>query len=88
MATVRISEKTLVAAMQSDQTRAVLKERADRIAGNASARVSAHHMKAEVERTDGTRPKGRPYSRIALNSADGDHEIPPLVRRTVLEHSL
>ena len=88
MATVRISEKTLVAAMQSDQTRAALKERADRIAGNATTRVSAHRVKADVERTDGTRPKGRPYSRIALTSSEDNHPVPPLVRRDILEHSL
>jgi hypothetical protein len=87
MATVRISEQTLIDAMQSQQTREALKARADRIAGQAAARVAVSRLKTDVERTDGTRPKGRPYSRVAL-TADGEHPVPPLVRRQTLEQSL
>lgn len=87
MGKVRLSEETLIKAMTSDQTRAALAERADRIAGQASARVSAHGAKVDVERSDGTRPKGRPFSRVALSSSDPEHPVPPLVRRAMLENS-
>lgn len=89
MATVHFSEDTLLQTMRSDQTRAALAARADKIAGNARGRVSAHGMRAEVVREDGTRPKGRPYSRVSLiATGNAQDAVPPVVRRVVLEHSL
>ena len=66
-----ISSDLIVEAMQSDTTRAALAARADAIAGRAEQIAANEGVDAQIEREDGTRPKGRPYSRV---SADASQE--------------
>jgi hypothetical protein len=61
--------------MQSRRVRADLKRRADQVAANARAAAGATSTPASrrnpvsVSRSDGTRPKGRPYSRVTVSGA-------------------
>lgn len=84
MATVHISEDTLIEAMKSEQTRKALAGIANRIAQNAQARLGANKAGDEVSRSSGNRPShDRPYERVEL-----DGKTSPLHRRQILEQSL
>jgi hypothetical protein len=52
--------------LQSRKVRAKVREVADRMAGQAAAIAAAEGAKVSILRSDGTRPKGRPYSRISV----------------------
>lgn len=43
---------------------------ADRMYGQAVTLAKAEGVTAPIAREDGTRPQGRPYSRIAIRAAD------------------
>jgi hypothetical protein len=69
--------------MQSKRVRAKLAEVAQRGVPVTDARAAAERVAARAQLTHGTRPRGRPYSRIALNGTTewGDYRTP---RRRVL----
>jgi hypothetical protein len=60
-------------AMLSHQTRAKLRQVAERIATTARAMGQADQLDATLTVTEGTRPKGRPYARVTM--AGGDDEF-------------
>lgn len=64
MATVRISYEFVREAMQSGAVRASLRAKADKVATRADALGSSEGVKIDAKVSDGTRPKGRPYSRV------------------------
>lgn len=58
--------------MRSRAVRAKLAQVADEIAQRAETIASSEGAAVNIEREDGTRPKGRPYSRV---SAPADQEF-------------
>lgn len=56
-------------AMRSQVTRRKCAQVADRIASAARGIASAEGVEVAVGREDGTRPKGRPFSRVTVGSA-------------------
>lgn len=52
--------------LQKPGVRRTIARAADRKARNARAIVAAEGLDVTVTRTDGTRPKGRPYSRVSI----------------------
>lgn len=68
----RVSPETIVEAMQSKTVRAALAARADKIANTAKSIASNEKAKVDIEREDGTRPKGRPFSRVYSSDVDGE----------------
>ena len=68
MAKVTISGEFIVKAMQSATVRKALAERADRVAQRAEQIAAQEEVDAEFTRTDGTRPKGRPFSRVSTDA--------------------
>lgn len=75
--------KQLGKVMRSRQVRAKLDEVADRIAGRAESAAASAGVDADIRRTSGTRPKGRPYARV-LASAEQEHGTANTTRRRVL----
>lgn len=75
MPTIRISSETIVAAMQSDATRAALAGHADKILDRAKSLASTIDEVKDVNlwRVDGTRPKGRPFSSVVCDDAEQEH---------------
>ena len=69
---VRISNELIVAAMQSDKVRTALAARADQIATRARAIADDEEVEVTITRKDGTRPKGRPYSRVTSDNVDAE----------------
>lgn len=52
--------------LQSPGVRRKLSDVADRKAAQARSIIASERAKVTVQREDGTRPKGRPYSRISI----------------------
>lgn len=80
MARVTITSDFIVEAMQSQPVRDGLKARADRIAVAARA----IDPEADIQRSDGTRPKGRPYSRVTSDDVPGEWGDSNTARRRTL----
>lgn len=57
--------------MREPGIRAALHDRAEVIASRARQLATAERLKAEIEVTDGTRPRGRPYSQVSAEHPDG-----------------
>jgi hypothetical protein len=57
-------------ALQTTGVRRKLSQVADRKAAAARSIIAAQGAKVAVQREDGTRPKGRPYSRISVPAAN------------------
>lgn len=72
MATFRISRELIEEAMRSKAVRDGLAAKADKVAAAAKSIASAEAPKTEITREDGTRPKGRPYSRVLSSDMDGE----------------
>ena len=72
MARVEISPEFIQSVMQSDTVRARLDATAQEAATMAKGIASAEGVSNfEPEVSDGTRPKGRPYSRVSVDK-EGD----------------
>lgn len=70
-ARVEMSYEFVRGVMQHETTRAALRARRDAIAARAEALAAAEGIDARIEKSEGTRPKGRPYARV---SADAEQE--------------
>lgn len=81
---VTISNDFIVEAMQSETVREALKARAARIAARARALASAEAPDMRIEQIDGTRPKGRPYSRVTGSDIDQEWGTSRTERRRIL----
>lgn len=57
-------------AMRSSTTRAKCSQVADRVASTVRSVAAAEGLDVTVGRTNGTRPKGRPFSRVTITGAD------------------
>jgi hypothetical protein len=84
MATVRISQGLIVEVMQSAATRAALKAKADEKARRADALGSSEGVKINARVSSGTRPKGRPYSRVESNHVGQEWGDRKTERRRIL----
>lgn len=57
-------------AMRSRPARAKCAQVADRIASTLRAMASAERLDVTISRQDGTRPRGRPFSRVTMSGDD------------------
>lgn len=57
-------------AMRSSTTRAKCSQVADRIASTLRSVTAAEGLDVSIGRTNGTRPKGRPVSRVTITGTD------------------
>lgn len=71
-------------AMRQTGVRNALRDRAERIARSARAINSAEGVNADVSTSSGTRPTGRPYSRVESTAADAEFGTSKTARRRVL----
>lgn len=71
-ARVRLSGDLIVEAMQSKAVRDGVAARADRIASRAEKIAREEEVEVTITRTDGTRPKGRPFSRVTSDNVDAE----------------
>lgn len=68
MARVEVSSELIEEAMRSAETRAGLGARAESIRGRAASLAAAEDTRTQTPRVEsGTRPKGRPYSRVTID---------------------
>lgn len=77
MAKLRISSDFIVACMQHQKVRAALDARRDRVAAAAASIAAAEEVDLPLTTSSGTRPKGRPYSRVSTSNVSqewGDSE--------------
>lgn len=84
MATVRISRELIESAMQAQAVRDGLAARADRVAASAKSIAASEAPEVEITREDGTRPKGRPFSRIYSSDVDGEFGTSRTEQRRIL----
>lgn len=68
MAVVRISYEFVRAAMQSDPVRAALEEKAHNLANRAESLGASEDVDMACSVESGTRPKGRPFSRVVSDN--------------------
>lgn len=61
----RITSRTIEAAMKTQKTRSALSSKADRVASRARSIATSEGEDMTVERSGGTRPKGRSYERVS-----------------------
>lgn len=75
MAKVRITRDIVFRAMQSQPVRDALRVRAEQIKDRAEALKSESVFTEDTNLTvsSGTRPKGRPYSRVTSDNPDAEH---------------
>jgi len=85
-ASIRISSELITEAMQSDATRAGLAERAGRVQSRVTALAQTEGVRIEPARVEsGTRPKGRPYSRVVIDDgAEQEYGSSRMERRRIL----
>ena len=68
MARVRIPRASIVAAMQSKETRAALEEKARKVASRVGSLGASEGVTMNARVESGTRPKGRPYSNVVSDN--------------------
>ena len=75
MPQVTVSRAIVLKAMQSSTTRAALAKKAEAIAGRANLLKAQYDETKDstIEVSHGTRPKGRPYSRVSCDNGDQEH---------------
>lgn len=64
MARVRLSRASIVAAMQSDETRRTLERKAAALVARANALGASEGVDMDAVVESGTRPLGRPFSNV------------------------
>lgn len=97
MAKLRLSREWLLEVMQSEPVRAGLRAKADAIASEVDAEAARdEHYRGrdadlDVTVSEGTRPGGRPYARVAVPKEDeyGDYSVPKrrILGRLAAQHN-
>lgn len=85
---VRLSYEQLGDIARSEPVRRALREKAKPIAARARRIAASEGVDVEVSVSDGTRPKGRPYSRVSMTPGDVEHGTAYTERRRILGRSL
>jgi len=80
----RLSRRTWQRVVQSPQVRAALAAKAARIATRARQMNAAEDGDADISTEAGTRPQGRPYSRVVSTDAEGEFGTQAVPRRRLL----
>lgn len=68
MARVRLSRASVLAAMQSKETRAALASKAGRLRARVDSLGASEGVTMNARVESGTRPKGRPYSNVVSDN--------------------
>lgn len=84
MAQVRISNETIVQAMQSQKVRDALSARRNVARRKAEQIMDSEQVDGTLTVEDGTRPRGRPYARLLLDNSDQEWGTGNAERRRVL----
>jgi hypothetical protein len=81
---VNISNSTFIAAMQTQTVRDALRKKAEQKQVRAEAIAAAEGVELDPEVVDGTRPKGRPYSRVQSRNVAQEWGNNKVKRRRIL----
>lgn len=73
MAQVRIGRGIVREAMQSAAVRAALHRKAVEVEARAKSIAGTEGLSGEMSVKDGTRPKGRPYSRVTYTNSEQEY---------------
>lgn len=84
MARLHISRDLIVEAMQSQPTRDALEKKARELASRADALGASEGVEIEASVSSGTRPKGRPFSRVESSNVDQEWGDRYTERRRIL----
>ena len=84
MARVRISRASIMAAMQSKETRAALEAKAGRLRGRVDSLGASEGVTMNARVESGTRPKGRPYSNVVSDNVSQEWGDRYTERRRIL----
>lgn len=84
MARVRLTRESILAAMQSKETRAALEAKARQVASRVDAVGASEGVDMNPRIESGTRPKGRPYSNVVSEQVDQEWGNRFVKRRRIL----
>jgi hypothetical protein len=84
MARVEITPEFIVKAMQSAPVRAALATKAAQVRGRAEALAGAEKVELNSSTSSGTRPRGRPYSRVSSPNTAQEWGSSNTARRRIL----
>lgn len=84
---MKLSHERWLAIQQAQPVRTALLRKANKIAARARATASAENVDTEITVTSGTRPKGRPFSRVTSSNAAAEHGTSWTKRSRVLGRS-
>lgn len=84
MAKIELSQKKILKALQSKKVRQSLRSAADQIASKGSSIAAAEDIDGDFTVGEGTRPQGRPYSRVTFSNVDQEHGTSKTRRSRVL----
>ena len=79
-----LSNATYLPAMQGPGVRAKLSEIAEQIAKQAEVIAGSEDIDGEVWTDEGTRPKGRPYARVATDAVDQERGTDTVEKRRIM----
>lgn len=84
MARVELTYEFIKKAAQSAQVRAALSVKARKVQNRAEAIAASENVKLNSSVRDGTRPKGRPYSRVESPNVSQEWGSSSTARRRIL----
>lgn len=84
MMRVEIGRETIEQAMRSIQTRAALEAKARKVQQRAEQLAESERVDLSSEVSSGTRPKGRPYSRVESANIEQEWGSSKTARRRIL----
>ena len=84
MARVRISRASIMAAMQSKETRAALEAKAGQLRTRVDSLGASEGVTMNARVESGTRPKGRPYSNVVSDNVSQEWGDRYTERRRIL----
>ena len=88
MTKIRFSQSFVLDVLHNGGVRSALAKRRDGIATRAEAITTAERVRGDVVRSEGTRPQGRPYARVAHTNGAQEHGTSREERRRILGRSL
>lgn len=70
---MRIPHKMWLQIIQSKKVRDALAQKAEQLAAHARSLAAEERVDTKIEVVNGTRPKGRPYSRVTSSNLAAEH---------------
>jgi len=81
---IRLTDRLFKEVIQKPTVRAALRNKAEAVQSRADAIASSEGEKLDSKVTSGTRPKGRPYSRVSSTNIDQEYGTTVKERKRIL----